>query len=81
MFHEYGKYLMPDFPLCKENFYDILVIRAFETTPYEKMKFRDNEVPSALDYFYYEGFYFQPQGIRKFVLNRLGDNIAKWREE
>jgi len=81
MFHEHGKNLMADFPLYKENFYDILVLRAFQTTPYEKMKFRDSQVASALDYFYYEGFYFHPQGIREFVLKRLGENVAKWREE
>ena len=78
MFHEHGKHLMANFPYRKENFYDLLVIRAFETTPYEKMQFRDSKVPSALDYLYHEG---NPQGIREYVLKCLGENLARWRKE
>ena len=77
MFYEHGKHLMDSFPITKDNLYDILVIKSFETAPYVKMQFRDDKVVAALNYFYYEGLYFHPYGIRQFVLNRLGSNIAK----
>ena len=80
-FHQNGQYLMADLSINKVNFYNILLFKLFQTTPYVKLQYRCAKVTSAVYYFYDElnqDFVCSSQNeIRAFILKRLGENLAK----